>query len=126
MTERMQIYKCKVCGNIVEVLHKGAGELVCCNEPMGIQEEKTADFKTEKHVPVAEGTEAGTHIVVGSTPHPMEEEHHIEWIQMITRDGKSVRKFLNAGDKPDADFCEGADSAEGYREYCNVHGLWRA
>ena len=125
MTEKLQIYKCEVCGNIVEVLHTGVGQLVCCNQNMVLQEEKTADFKMEKHVPVVEGVESGTHVVVGSTPHPMEEEHHIEWVEVITSDNVAVRKFLKPGEKPEADFCEASDGAT-VREYCNVHGLWKS
>lgn len=128
MAEREQIYKCEVCGNIVEVVHGGVGELVCCDQPMKLLDEQTADFATEKHVPVVEGIETGTHVIVGSTPHPMEDKHHIEWIQILTADGKSVRKFLQLGNTPDAQFCESAQAAKAgkVREYCNVHGLWKA
>lgn len=126
MVRRLEIYKCEVCGNIVEVLHEGAGDLFCCGQPMDLQDEQTADFAVEKHVPVVEGAEAGTHVVVGSTLHPMEEKHHIEWIEVITKDGKAVRQFLKPGVAPDAQFCEVKDTAEKVREYCNVHGLWKA
>jgi superoxide reductase len=128
MAERLQIYKCEVCGNIVEVLHGGKGQLVCCGQPMNLLEEQTADFATEKHVPVAENIETGTHVVVGSTLHPMEDSHHIEWIQIALNDGTTVRKFLSPGNTPDADFCENFDAAKAgqIREYCNVHGLWKA
>lgn len=128
MAEKMQIYKCGVCGNIVEVLHGGKGQLVCCGAPMQLMEEQTADFATEKHVPVVEGIETGTHVIVGSTLHPMQDNHYIEWIQVTTEDGKSVRKFLAPGNTPDAEFCANADAAKAgtVREYCNVHGLWKA
>ena len=124
MTELRQIYKCNVCGNIVEVLHTGVGKLVCCGQPMELQKEKTEDDGREKHVPVIEKTESGVKVKVGSVPHPMEEKHYIEWIEVIVN-GKSCRKFLKPGDKPEAEFMIKADSIEA-REYCNVHGLWKS
>lgn len=123
MTERLQIYKCEKCGNIVELLHEGVGELVCCDQPMSLFDEKTADKKTEKHVPVVEKTEKGYKVMVGSTLHPMEEKHYIEWIELIA-DGKTYRQFLNPGDKPVAEFCIKAGKVLA-REYCNIHGLWK-
>lgn len=124
MTELNKIYKCEICGNIVQVLHTGKGELVCCGQPMVALQEQTADFKTEKHVPVIEKQENGFLVKVGSVPHPMEEKHYIEWIELIA-DGVSYRKYLNPGDKPEAFFC--IDAAEvSAREYCNIHKLWRS
>ncbi|MGD9153808.1 MAG: desulfoferrodoxin [Gammaproteobacteria bacterium] len=124
MTELNKIYKCEICGNIVQVLHTGAGELVCCGQPMVELEEQTADFKTEKHVPVIEKQANGFLVKVGSVPHPMEEKHYIEWVELIA-DGVSYRKYLKPGDKPEAFFC--IDAAEvSAREYCNVHKLWRS
>ncbi len=117
------IYKCEVCGNIVEVLHEGEGELVCCGEPMTFFDEKTADSTTEKHVPVIEKIADGYRVTVGSTLHPMEEKHYIEWIELLA-DGVSYRAFLKPGDKPMAEFCVKADKVSA-REYCNVHGLWK-
>ena len=99
MAEKLQIYKCSMCGNIVEVLHGGAGELVCCGKPMEKLDEKTADSATEKHVPVIEKTEDGCKVTVGSTLHPMTDEHHIEWIELLA-DGKTYREFLSTGGKP--------------------------
>jgi len=123
MTEIREIYKCEICGNIVEVLHSGMGELVCCGQPMKVMEEKTEDSSVEKHVPYIEETENGVIVRVGqSQEHPMTDEHYIEWIQVIA-DGSSYRKFLKAGDKPEAEFKIKADKMEA-REYCNVHGLW--
>lgn len=124
MTERLQVYKCEVCGNIVEVLHEGAGELVCCGQPMNLQEANTADAAKEKHVPVIEKTAAGVTVKVGSNPHPMEEKHYIEWIEIIA-DGKAYRQFLKPGDTPQATFDIQANKIEA-REYCNIHGLWKA
>jgi superoxide reductase len=124
MTERKQVYKCLECGNIVEVLHEGAGELVCCNKPMVLMKENTVDASEEKHVPVIERTEDGIRVKVGSVEHPMEKEHYIEWIE-ITADGKSYKEFLKPGDKPEATFRIKAERVEA-REYCNLHGLWKA
>ncbi len=124
MTERLQVYKCEKCGNIVELLHKGPGELVCCGQPMKLYRENTTDAAQEKHVPVAEKTADGFKVKVGSVAHPMLEEHYIEWIQVIADDGKVYRKFLKPGDKPEAVFCIDADTVTA-REYCNVHGLWK-
>jgi len=124
MTKRLQIYKCEVCGNIVEMLHEGAGELVCCNQPMKLFEENTVDAAREKHIPVMEKTTSGTKVKVGSVAHPMEEKHYIEWIEIIA-DGKAYRQFLNPGDAPEATFNIEAGNVT-VREYCNVHGLWKA
>lgn len=123
-TKMNGIYKCEICGNIVEVLHTGEGDLVCCGENMKLLDEKTADSSTEKHVPVIEKTSDGYKVTVGSTLHPMKEEHYIEWIELIA-DGKSYRKFLKPGDDPVAEFCIDAAKVSA-REHCNVHGLWRA
>jgi superoxide reductase len=124
LAEQKQVYKCNVCGNIVEVLHGGDGELVCCNEPMVLLVENTVDAALEKHVPVIEKTEKGVRVSVGSVLHPMEEEHYIEWIQIIA-DGRSYRKFLNPGDEPVAEFAITPDNITA-REYCNLHGLWKS
>ncbi|MDY6988650.1 MAG: desulfoferrodoxin [Thermodesulfobacteriota bacterium] len=124
MTERLQVYKCEVCGNIVEVLHAGKGELVCCNQPMKLFVENTVDAAQEKHVPVVEKTADGIKVTVGSVPHPMEEKHYIEWIEIIA-DGKAYRQFLNPGDVPEATFNITADQVTA-REYCNLHGMWKA
>lgn len=122
MTEQRQIYRCNLCGNIVEVLHAGDGELVCCEEPMELLKEKAEDVGMEKHVPVIERTETGLRVKVGSVPHPMEEKHYIEWIVVIA-DGRVYRKFLKPGDAPEAEFDLKAEEIRA-REYCNVHGLW--
>ncbi len=123
MAEKLQIYKCMVCGNIVEVLHGGVGELVCCGQPMELLDEKTADAAIEKHVPVVEKIDGGYKVKVGSVPHPMQEDHYIEWIELLA-DGKAYRQFLEPGGEPEAIFNVEADSV-GAREYCNVHGLWK-
>jgi superoxide reductase len=123
MTKKLQIYKCEICGNIVEVLHEGEGELVCCGQPMKLYKENTTDAALEKHVPVIEKTENGFKIKIGSVAHPMIEEHYIEWIEVIV-DGTAYRQFLKPGDAPEAEFCIKADNIIA-REYCNIHGLWK-
>lgn len=124
MAERNEVYKCEVCGNIVEVLHAGGGELVCCGEPMKLLVENTVDAAKEKHVPVIEKVSGGVKVLIGSVAHPMEEKHYIEWIEIIA-DGKVYRQYLAPGAAPEATFAvEAADIAA--REYCNLHGLWKA
>lgn len=120
----MEIYKCEVCGNIVEMLHEGQGELICCGEPMKLYNENTVDAAKEKHVPVIEKIDGGFKVKVGSVEHPMIEKHYIQWIQIIA-DGKAYRQFLKPGEKPEAVFKIEADEITA-REYCNLHGLWRA
>ena len=124
MTKRLQIYKCEVCGNIVEMLHEGVGELVCCGQPMKLYEENTVDAAKEKHVPVSEPTDHGIKVKIGSVPHPMEDKHYIEWIEIIS-DGKAYRQFLKPGEAPEATFCIEGDNII-LREYCNIHGLWKS
>ena len=124
MTKKLKVYKCDVCGNIVEMIHGGEGELVCCGEPMKLSKENTVDAAKEKHVPVIEKTADGYKIVVGSVLQPMEEKHFIVWVELIA-DGTAYRKFLTAGGKPEATFCIEAQKVTA-REYCNLHGLWKA
>jgi superoxide reductase len=130
MTEFKQIYKCLVCDNIVEVLHTGVGALVCCGKPMELMAAKNTDQGTEKHLPVVEEIPAnmcqgkdGFKIKIGAQEHPMTAEHYIEWIEIITSDGKAGKKFLKPGDKPESDFYTRI-KVIGARAYCNVHGLW--
>ena len=124
MTAKKQVYRCNVCGNIVEVLHAGKGELVCCGQPMELLQEKTADVGLEKHVPVIEATDRGIKVRVGDVPHPMEEKHYIEWVEVIT-DGDGCRRFFKPGDSPEAEFEIGPHKAVA-REYCSIHGLWKS
>ncbi len=124
MTELRQVYKCTICGNIVEILHTGKGQLVCCEQPMQLQKENTVDAAKEKHVPVVEVAGGKVTVKVGSVAHPMEEKHYIEWIE-ITTGGKTYRQFLNPGDKPEAVFnCDAREVSA--RAYCNLHGLWKS
>ncbi|MGD8529454.1 MAG: desulfoferrodoxin [Syntrophobacterales bacterium] len=124
MAEQLEVYKCDLCGNIVEVLHGGAGELVCCGQPMKLFVENTVDAAKEKHVPAIEKTAEGFKVKVGSVPHPMEDKHYIEWVEVIAG-GKTYRQFLKPGEEPEATFCIDADQVTA-REYCNLHGLWKA
>ena len=123
MAEKLQVYKCMACGNIVEIIHGGDGKLICCGKPMELLDEKTADAATEKHVPLIEKIDGGYKVTVGSTLHPMTEEHHIEWIELLA-DGKAYRQFLAAGDEPIAEFKIEAEAVTA-REHCNLHGLWK-
>jgi len=123
MAEKLGIYKCEICGNMVEVLHEGKGELVCCGQPMKQFKENTVDASREKHVPVIEKADGGFRVKVGSVAHPMEEKHYIEWIEVIA-DGKAYRRFLKPGEAAEAFFkIEAMDITA--REYCNMHGLWK-
>ena len=124
MAKRLDVYKCEVCGNIVEVLHAGGGQLVCCEQPMKQMVENTVDAAKEKHVPVIEKVDGGVRVKVGEVAHPMEDKHSIQWIEVIS-DGKAYRQFLNPGEAPEATFNVAGDSITA-REYCNLHGLWKA
>ena len=123
MAEKMEIYKCELCGNIVEVVHGGKGELVCCGQPMKLFKENTVDAAKEKHVPVVEKTPDGFKVKVGSVAHPMEDKHYIEWVEAVV-EGKAYRQFLNPGETPEATFKIDTNQITA-REYCNLHGLWK-
>jgi len=123
LTKLHNVFKCEICGNIIEVIHSGSAALVCCGEEMKLMEEKTADSTTEKHVPMIEKTAKGIKVKVGSVPHPMEEKHFIEWIEVIAGNRKMV-KFLKPGEPAEAEFCVN-ESPMIVREYCNIHGLWK-
>lgn len=118
-----KVYKCEECGNLVELIVEGGGELVCCGQPMNLLDAKTADSSTEKHVPLVEKTSDGYKVTVGSTLHPMLDEHYIQYIELIA-DGISYKKYLEPGDQPAAEFCVKAEKVSA-REYCNLHGLWK-
>ncbi len=124
MTNKNEVYKCPLCGNIVEVLHTGAGELVCCGQPMDLMAENTVDAALEKHVPVVEKVDNGYKVNVGSVAHPMEEKHWIEWIELVA-DGKVYRQDLAPGKAPEATFCVEAAEVTA-RAYCNLHGHWKS
>jgi superoxide reductase len=123
MTENLQVYKCEICGNMVEMVHAGVGELICCGEEMKLLVANTVDAAKEKHVPVKEKVDGGLKVKVGSVPHPMEEKHYIEWVEIVSG-GKAYRQFLEPGQAPEAFFpVQGEFTA---REFCNIHGLWKA
>jgi superoxide reductase len=123
-TKRLEVYKCTLCGNIVEVIHEGEGELVCCGQAMNHLVENSVDAAQEKHVPVVEKADGGYKVTVGSVPHPMEDKHFIEWIELIA-DGKAYRQFLTPGAAPEAFFVVDGDDIS-VREHCNLHGLWKS
>jgi superoxide reductase len=122
MTKMFEVYKCEVCGNITKVVHASAGVLVCCGKPMVLQLEKTADQGKEKHVPVVEKSASGIMVKVGSVPHPMEDNHYIEWVEVRSGENVYVRGF-KPGEKPESEFCIPQTNVK-VRAYCNVHGLW--
>jgi superoxide reductase len=124
MPKQLEVYKCEICGNIVEILHGAAAPLVCCNQKMTLMEENTVDAAREKHVPVIERGNGVITVKVGSVAHPMEEKHYIEWIELLA-DGKSYRQFLKPGGQPEATFPVTASNVTA-REYCNLHGHWKA
>lgn len=126
MTEEREVYRCNICGNITEVLHTGYGKIECCDNPMELLYEKLEGVGQEKHVPILEKTSDGIKIKVGSIPHPMEEKHCIEWVEIVA-DDQVYRKDLKPGDKPEAEFKlkSGDISQVKVREYCNIHSLWK-
>ncbi|MFC1727030.1 desulfoferrodoxin [Patescibacteria group bacterium] len=131
MIEIKQIYKCNICGNVVEVLHDGVGSLICCNQPMVLLKEKTEDEGQEKHLPVIERKENKAKVKVSSTPHPMEEKHYIQWIELSVNDQR-IRQYLTPKNKPETEFEIQSDLPKGTqirleaRQYCNLHGLWKS
>ncbi|MCI7567810.1 MAG: desulfoferrodoxin [Desulfovibrio sp.] len=124
MAEKLDIFKCMKCGNVVEVLHGGCDHMTCCGEAMKHMKEGATDGALEKHVPVIEKIDGGYKVTVGSVAHPMTEEHYIPWIELIA-DGQSLTAFLKPGDKPEAVFKTDAAKVTA-REYCNLHGVWKA
>lgn len=122
MNERA-FYRCEICGNIVGLVHDGGGELVCCAQPMYKLEPNTVDAAKEKHVPVCEKDGNKVVVKVGSVPHPMTEEHWIQWI-LLEEPDRTQRILLKPGDEPMAEFCVKGDSFEVFA-YCNLHGLWK-
>ncbi len=121
---KVKFFRCKKCGNIVELIHEGGGELVCCGEPMTALKANTTDAATEKHVPVVNHDGDTLTVKVGSVAHPMTAEHYIQWVAVVTETG-IFRKALNPGEKPEATFCTCIDAAKEVYEYCNLHGLWK-
>ena len=121
----LDVYKCKLCDNIVEVVNAGGGVLSCCGQNMVQMTENTVDAAKEKHVPVLEETADGYTIKVGSVAHPMTAEHYIQWVELIMG-SKVYREFLQPGQEPQASFKIDKKEKPVAREYCNLHGLWKA
>lgn len=124
MTELKQVYRCPICGNIVEVVSPAGGTLSCCGQPMQLLTENVKDAAVEKHVPVIEQIPGGYKVTVGAIEHPMQSEHYIQWIELDTEDGV-MRKYLHPGDLPTATFMTDATNVFA-REYCNLHGHWKS
>jgi superoxide reductase len=124
MAAKLAVFKCGLCGHMVELTHEGLGTLVCCNQPMAAVTENTTEAAQEKHVPVIERTESGVCVTVGSVEHPMADDHYIELIEVIA-DGRTSTKYLKPGEAPKACFCLKAEELSA-RAYCNLHGLWKA
>lgn len=124
MTKLNEIYKCEICGNIIEVVHEAGGTLVCCGKPMTLQKENTVDAAKEKHIPVIKKVDGVVTVKVGEVEHPMIDSHYIEWIEVQT-ENKIYRKYLKPGEKPEAVF-KIDESIVAVREYCNIHELWKA
>ncbi len=125
MTQLREVYRCDLCGNVIEIVNEGEPALVCCNQPMQKLEAKTEDQGQEKHVPVIEKEEHGIRVKVGTVEHPMEEKHYIKFIEVLTKD-KVLRAELKPGEKPEACFCVCQDDVIAAREYCTVHSLWKS
>jgi len=124
-----EIYKCEICGKNIEILNPGALETICCGKPMKLMEEQTADWKEEKHVPNITIENNKVTIDIGISmgiPHPMTEEHYIMWIELICKNNCYKRKLLKPGDEPKATFVVADTENLIAREYCNLHGLWKA
>jgi superoxide reductase len=120
---KVYVFKCDICGNIVEILHEGSGRLVCCGKEMTLIEENTVEASREKHIPVVTKVEGGIKVSVGSVAHPMLDNHYIEWIEVITMN-RIYRAHLKPNMVPEATFK--IDTDEFYaRAYCNLHGLWK-
>ncbi|EOR19882.1 MULTISPECIES: desulfoferrodoxin [Clostridium] len=123
MVKKLQVYKCGVCGSMVEVLNEAGGTLVCCGKPMTLLNENTVDAAVEKHIPVAVEENGELLVKVGEVAHPMLDEHFIQWVEVITTEGEVIRKELKPGEKPEAKF-NVSGNVDRVREYCNLHGLW--
>lgn len=127
MAKKLELYKCNICGNLIEVVLPGDGELVCCGQPMNLLEANTTDATKEKHVPFFVKKDDELEIRIGSAPHPMEQEHYIQFIEVVSKDERYVkRKYLYPSEEP-------MFTLRGYdvdsltaKEHCNLHGLWEA
>ncbi|MBR2526127.1 desulfoferrodoxin FeS4 iron-binding domain-containing protein [bacterium] len=128
MTEILELYKCNICGNLVEVIQNGQGELICCGKPMEQIKTNNSDMEelNDKHVPVIEKVVDGYTIRIGSTKHPMTEEHHINFIQAISKDNKYIKtKFLSVEEEPELSIKCKCEASLWARALCNIHGLFK-
>ena len=125
MPQRFDIYKCLICGNILEIIHNADGIPLCCAKEMKYMEENTVEASKEKHIPVLAKIDNGYEVKVGEIEHPSEEGHYIEWIELILSNGQNLKKFINPGEHPAAQFKTDSE-AVAVRAYCNLHGLWKA
>lgn len=126
MVNLREIYRCEICGAVVEVVNAAKGVISCCGKPMTKMDAQTADMSLEKHVPIIKKVDGGILVKVGSTEHPMTEQHYITFIEVMTNDNKVGRAELTPNDKPEAFFNLDFDDVIEVREYCNIHGLWKA
>ncbi|MBY9015686.1 MAG: desulfoferrodoxin FeS4 iron-binding domain-containing protein [Candidatus Lokiarchaeota archaeon] len=125
--KQKSVYKCEICGKVMEILNSGVPDTICCGQPMKLMEEKSADWKGEKHVPKIsiEGNKVTIDVGISmGTPHPMTEEHYIMWIELICSDNCYKRQMLTPRMEPKATFVVANTSGLKAREYCNLHGLW--
>ncbi len=124
MAERLEVYKCNECGNIVEIMHGAGGKLNCCGDEMALMVENTVDAAKEKHVPAIKNIEGGVKVCVGEVAHPMADDHYIVWIEVIN-DDQVYQQYLNPGEAPEATFNIGGSGVTA-RAYCNLHGHWKS
>ena len=124
MTKLRELYRCEICGNIVEIVYEGAPALICCGKPMIKLEAKTKDEGREKHVPVIEKADSGIKVKIGSIEHPMEEKHYIKFIEILLKD-RIMRKELEPGQAPETKCCASKSDVIEAREFCTIHGLWK-
>ena len=125
MTEKLELYKCKVCGNLIQVLLEGTGELVCCNQPMErlVPKKESSNELAEKHTPIIDEEDSRKYVRLKY--HPMTEEHYIQFIEVYPKDKSQLHlKFLNPNDKAEFEITNFAEDIDAL-EYCNIHGLWR-
>jgi len=125
MTQKLEIYKCELCGNIIEITHGGNGTLTCCGKEMMNMKENTVEAAKEKHIPILTKNDNGYEVKVGEVEHPSEEAHYIEWIELILSDNRNLKKYINAGEQPIIQINPSAEIVK-VRAYCNLHGLWKA
>ena len=125
MNNSKKFFICSVCGNIIEMVESKGPKVVCCGKQMEELVANTTEASVEKHIPVVEVNNNKVKVQVGSTLHPMTQEHHISWIYLLTTQG-GQRKYLEINGEPTIEFALTEDDKllEVYA-YCNLHGLWK-